>query len=156
MTAACMRSLAGLSALGCAVVMWMSASPGWAQSLQQVNAGRKVPTPGNMSCDEAARAAAPWIRWAEQSRDQCQAASSNRNDFATCMQRVRHQLKAMEREYAAVYRSQMRTIKPDHPIMTSLVERVRQNAHAASQVIENAESARSSIAPMQLACRGTN
>jgi len=156
MNSAPIRAVLARVLLTGSLALFAAGLPVLAAADQHKDIGRKFPAPGNMSCDEAARAAAPWIRWAEQSRDQCQATSSNRNDYASCMQRVRTQLKSMEREYASVYRSQMRTIKPDHPIMTSLIERVKQNAQAASQVIENADASRSNQTPMQLACRGSN
>jgi ABC-type glutathione transport system ATPase component len=57
-------------------------------------------------------------------------------DRNACLNTARQQLIELEREHAAIYLNQIRSLKPDHPVMKTLLNRLRDNRDLAALAID--------------------
>jgi hypothetical protein len=95
-------------------------------------------------CEEEKLHAEPWIRWAAANRVACRRQASGPAEESSCLSTVRQQLLDMEREHAAVYLGQMKALRPDHPVMQTILKRLRSNRDMAATAIDE------DVEPMQL------
>lgn len=103
--------------------------------------GRAQPSPSTVQqaaqfCQEERRFAEPWIQWAAESRLACIQQTTSDPERQACMSTVLAQLDALQQEHAEVYRSQMKALKPDHPVMLSIMQRLQANREFAKMAIE--------------------
>lgn len=97
------------------------------------------------ACDEEARFADPWIRWAVASRAACMAASASAQQQSACLVRARTKLAEIEQEHANTYLTQIKSLDPGHPAVKTILARLRSNREtAAIGIDQDAE-------PMELA-----
>jgi hypothetical protein len=96
-------------------------------------------------CEEEKLHAEPWIRWAAANRAACRRQATNPSEELNCLSAVRQQLLDMEREHAAVYLGQMKSLRPDHPVMQTILKRLRSNRDMAATAIDE------DVEPIQLA-----
>ncbi len=87
-------------------------------------------------CAEERRFAEPWIQWAAESRLACMQQARSDQERQACLSTVLVQLDALQQEHAEVYRSQMKAIKSDHPVMLSIMQRLQANKEFAKLAIE--------------------
>jgi len=87
-------------------------------------------------CEEEQRLAMPWISWAAENRALCIIQSQSVADRNACLESARQQLMELEREHAAIYLNQMRSLKPDHPVMKTLLNRLRGHRDLAALAID--------------------
>jgi len=87
-------------------------------------------------CEEEQRLAVPWISWAIENRTHCVIQSQSVADRNACLNTARQQLIELEREHAAIYLNQIRSLKPDHPVMKTLLNRLRDNRDLAALAID--------------------
>ncbi|WVN41418.1 hypothetical protein AOB54_08020 [beta proteobacterium MWH-UniP1] len=87
-------------------------------------------------CQEERRFAEPWIQWAAESRLACIQQTKSEPERQACFGTVLAQLDALQQEHAEVYRSQMKTLKSDHPVMLSIMQRLQSNREFAKMALE--------------------
>ncbi len=87
-------------------------------------------------CQEERRFAEPWIQWAAESRLACMQQTRSDPERQACISTVLAQLDALQQEHAEVYRSQMKALKPDHPVMLSIMQRLQANREFAKMALE--------------------
>ena len=96
-------------------------------------------------CTEAEASQAPWIRWAIHARQTCISESANNTELQECLRTAKATLANLEREHAGIYRSEIRTLPTDHPVVQAIFINLKEKADAAVQVIEQ------DYAPTQMA-----
>lgn len=108
---------------------------------------RNIATAAQMDafCEEEKKHAEPWIRWAAANRAACRAQSVGPAEESRCLNTVRQQLIDMEREHAAIYLAQMTALRPEHPVMQTILRRLRNNRDMAAVAIDQ------DVEPIQLA-----
>lgn len=87
-------------------------------------------------CAEERRFAEPWIQWAAESRLACLQQTHSDSEQQACLNTVLTQLDVLEKEHAEVYRSQMKALKSDHPVMLSIIQRLQTNREFAKMALE--------------------
>lgn len=87
-------------------------------------------------CEEERRFAEPWIQWAAESRLACLQQTNSDSDRQACMNTVLSQLDALQQEHAEIYRSQMKTLRSDHPVMLTIMQRLQANREFAKMALE--------------------
>lgn len=125
-------------------VLWMAMNFASAQQvrLQTTSSSTQLT---NQFCEEERRFAEPWIQWAAESRLACVQQTRSETERQGCLNTVLAQLDALEREHAEVYRSQMKALKSDHPVMVSIMQRLQANREFAKMALESGDD------PAQLA-----
>jgi hypothetical protein len=140
------RSRAPYLAILFAFLLWIPSLPAVAarptQDTQRTASARDQM---DAFCEEEKLHAEPWIRWAAANRAACRRQASDPAGESSCLSAVRQQLVDMEREHAAVYLGQMKALRPDHPVMQTILKRLRSNRDMAATAIDE------DIEPMQLA-----
>lgn len=86
-------------------------------------------------CDEEQQQAAAWIQWATEKRAACLINATDSENRTSCLNQVRQELTALEKEHSRVYSDQIRTLHPEHPVVRNLLARLRDNVHAAEAAI---------------------
>lgn len=94
-------------------------------------------------CEEEKQLADRWMVWAAYKRSECVAGTSDRGSQAACIRELSQQLDALEHEYAEIYTSQVRNLRPDHPVVANILRRLRSHKELANTVLlqEDAEPA---------------
>jgi len=96
-------------------------------------------------CTETEASQAPWVHWAIHARKTCISESANNTELRECLRAAKTTLINLEREYAGIYRSEIRTLPIDHPVVQAIFINLKEKADAAAQVIEQ------DYAPTQMA-----
>lgn len=125
-------------------VLWIAMNPASAQQIRSQPTSSTVP-PTIQFCEEERRFAEPWIQWAAESRLACVQQTRSDSERQGCLNTVLAQLDALEREHAEVYRSQMKALRSDHPVMVSIMQRLQTNRELAKMALESGDD------PAQLA-----
>lgn len=112
----------------------VSAGPSSAQAVRSP-AGQTA-AQAERFCEEERRFAEPWIRWAAESRMACMQQTKMESERFNCLESVRVQLDMLQREHAEVYLSQMKSLRSDHPVMISIMQRLQANRESARIALE--------------------
>lgn len=112
---------------------------------QDTNRNISTATQMDAFCEEEKKHAEPWIHWAAANRASCRAQSIGPTEESRCLNTVRQQLIDMEREHAAIYLAQMTALRPEHPVMQTILRRLRNNRDMAAVAIDQ------DVEPLQLA-----
>lgn len=113
---------------------------GIAQAQAPSGQGSLRPSAIEQYCDEERQQAEQWMLWAAQKRSECATAKTDFGTQQACLQHWVQQLHELEKEYAAIYTSQMSNLRHDHPVMTHLLSRLKSHKELASAVLLRAEA----------------
>jgi hypothetical protein len=103
-------------------------------------------------CEEEERQAAAWIQWASERRASCLLSAGNNENRTSCLQDARQDLAALEQEHSLVYKSQIRTLPPEHPIVKTLLAKLKDNVRAAETAISTDAELRQISAQRKQTC----
>ncbi len=95
----------------------------------------KAPDSLKKTCDEERQFAEPWLHWARENRVVCLSNHVLPEDQTKCLAAVRQQLDALEQEHTAIYLSQVKTLRQDHPVVQELLSRLKSKAMVASHIL---------------------
>jgi hypothetical protein len=98
------------------------------------------PVSQQRSCTETEAAQAPWIRWAMHARNICAVESADHAEFIACLRTAKKALASLEREHENIYRAEVRTLPPEHPVVQAILTNLKNKADAAARVIEQDDS----------------
>jgi hypothetical protein len=87
-------------------------------------------------CADETAQAEHWIRWASESKRDCFANHSQSAYREACLLQAKRHLLELEREHAAIYTGQISSLPPTHPVVVSLLNKLRSNAQAAQTIID--------------------
>lgn len=88
-------------------------------------------------CEEEKIFTEPWIRWAGGNRSICLIQAETPADRAACLETVRQQLTAHHDEHQAILLREMRTLQPSHPVMQTILGRLRERERFASMALDS-------------------
>ncbi len=86
-------------------------------------------------CTEEQQQATEWIQWAAENRAACLVQTTTPQARASCLEKVKLELTAMEKEHAQVYAGQIQTLNPSHPIVKNLLAKLKDNVQVAESAI---------------------
>lgn len=86
-------------------------------------------------CEEEKSVAEQWMLWAASKRDECAKTAKDAAEKAACIQQRMQQLDSFENEYAEIYTSQMRNVRPDHPVVKNILRRLRSHKELARNIL---------------------
>jgi len=87
-------------------------------------------------CADETAQADHWIRWAAETKRDCFANHSQSADREACLLQAKRHLMELEREHAAIYTGQISSLPSNHPVVVSLLSKLRSNAQAAQTAID--------------------
>jgi hypothetical protein len=87
-------------------------------------------------CADETAQAEHWIRWAAETKRDCFANHSQSADREACLSQAKRHLLELEREHAAIYTGQISSLPSNHPVVVSLLNKLRSNAQAAQTAID--------------------
>lgn len=123
-----------------AVAMWVGVGIGLVlQPKAQAKESQSPPTivdPRDGFCEEEKRFSEPWIQWASGHRARCLSLAAHPAERASCLESVRQELESMAKEHQSIYLSEMNALGSNHPVMQSILSRLREHQRFASQALE--------------------
>jgi hypothetical protein len=75
-------------------------------------------------CDQERELTQPWIQWAFDSKMACMQQTTEGQERNDCFHAVVAQLDSLQQEHAEIYRSQIQTVDPEHPVITTIMARL--------------------------------
>lgn len=121
----------------------MAAAPTWAASRGVDRAAQQAMSPTSAGaneqfCEEELKLADQWVQWAVHKRSECIDNHEATEDRSACMQRLRDSLDDLERDYAQAYTSQISNLRPNHPIVVTILRRLKSHKELANAILGDA------------------